>query len=102
MLHLVEFCEEFTSNCYVCNSFLCPKFFRADMHKLIGTVDMKSIPTYFYAQMTSSFSTVNTAVSFGSVKLNVGNAFTASTGIFVAPTPGRYYTILLIRVYYKW
>lgn len=75
---------------------------RADMHKLIGTVDMKSIPTYFYAQMTSSFSTVNTAVPFGSVKLNVGNAFTASTDIFVAPTPGRYYTILLIRVYYKW
>jgi hypothetical protein len=64
---------------------------KIELQKLIGTVDVKSTPTYFYAQMTASYSTVNTAVPFGSAKVNVGNAFTASTGIFVAPTPGRYY-----------
>jgi hypothetical protein len=62
---------------------------KIELQKLIGTVDVKSTPTYFYAQMTASYSTVNTAVPFGSAKVNVGNAFTASTGIFVAPTPGR-------------
>lgn len=56
---------------------------------MIGTVDVKSTPTYFYAQLTSSFSTVNSAVPFGSVIVNEGNAFTS--GIFKAPTKGKYY-----------
>lgn len=55
---------------------------------MIGTVDVKSTPTYFYAQLTSSFSTVNSAVPF-SVKVNEGNAFTS--GIFKAPAKGKYY-----------
>jgi hypothetical protein len=59
------------------------------LEKLIGTVDVKSTPTYFYAQLTSSYSTANSAVPFGSVIVNEGNAFTS--GIFKAPTKGKYY-----------
>jgi hypothetical protein len=39
--------------------------------------------------MSTGCSTLNTGVTFDSIKLNVGDAL-SSTGIFVAPTPGIY------------
>jgi hypothetical protein len=58
---------------------------------MIGTVDVKSTPTYFHAQKTKIYSTAPTTIPFDSIKLNEGNALNPATGIFVAPTPGKYY-----------
>jgi hypothetical protein len=58
---------------------------------MIGTVDVKSTAIYFYAQMTMIYSAALTTVQFDSIKLNVGTALNPVTGIFVAPTPGKYY-----------
>jgi hypothetical protein len=41
--------------------------------------------------MTNVYSTALTTVQFDSIKLNVGTALNPATGIFVAPTPGKYY-----------
>jgi hypothetical protein len=56
---------------------------------LIGHVDVKATPVYFYAQKTKSFVTLNAVVPFELLRLNVGNAMNTN-GIFVAPTPGKY------------
>ena len=61
-----------------------------DFQKLIGVVDVKTTQVYFYAQKSTSYSTVGTGVPFDLIKLNVGNAFSTS-GEFVAPRPGKYY-----------
>ena len=61
------------------------------MQTIIGIVDVKSTAVYFHAQLTSTYSSVNTGVVFGSIKLNLGNALNPETGVFVAPTPGKYY-----------
>lgn len=57
---------------------------------MIGYVDVKSGPVYFYAQRTTNHASVNTVIPFDRLVLNVGNAMN-STGIFVAPTSGKYY-----------
>jgi hypothetical protein len=57
---------------------------------MIGTVDVKSTAVYFHAQMTKIFSTLST-VQFDSIRLNLGTTLNPATGIFVAPTPGKYY-----------
>lgn len=56
---------------------------------MIGHVDVKATPVYFYAQKTKSFVTLNAVVPFELLRLNVGNAMNTN-GIFVAPTPGKY------------
>ncbi len=61
-----------------------------DFQQLIGVVDVKSTQVYFYAQKSTSYSTVGTGVPFDLIELNVGNAF-SSSGEFVAPRPGIYY-----------
>ncbi len=58
--------------------------------KVMGYVDVKTLPVYFYAQRTSNYETPNTVVPFDSLRLNVGNAMSTS-GIFVAPTSGKYF-----------
>ncbi|EFX82173.1 hypothetical protein DAPPUDRAFT_101617 [Daphnia pulex] len=63
----------------------------AELQKMIGTVDVKSTAVYFFAQMTRIYSTALTTISFDSIKLNVGTALNTATGIFVAPTTGKYY-----------
>jgi hypothetical protein len=60
------------------------------LQKWIGTVDVKSTPVHFYAQISTSFSTADNAIPFDSIKFNLGNAYSA-TGEFVAPTSGIYY-----------
>ncbi len=58
--------------------------------KLIGHVDVKATPIYFYAQRSSDFKTPNTVVPFDLLRLNVGNAMNTN-GVFVAPTSGKYF-----------
>lgn len=57
---------------------------------MIGTVDVKSTPVYFYAHKTSGFSTVNSAIPFESIEPDVGG-FLSLAGTFTAPTAGKYY-----------
>ncbi|EFX70895.1 hypothetical protein DAPPUDRAFT_256558 [Daphnia pulex] len=57
---------------------------------MIGYVDVQTSPVYFYAQKTSNFGTLNAAIPFDLLRLNVGNAMNTS-GIFVAPKPGKYF-----------
>jgi hypothetical protein len=67
---------------------------QTDLQKWIGTVDVKSTPVHFYAQISTSFSTsfstADNAIPFDSIKFNLGNGYSA-TGEFVAPTSGIYY-----------
>jgi hypothetical protein len=57
---------------------------------MIGYVDVKTSPVYFYAQKTFPSGTINAVVPFDLLRLNVGNAMNTS-GIFVAPKPGKYF-----------
>ncbi len=57
---------------------------------MIGYVDVKSGPVYFHAQSTTSFRSVNTAIPFDLIRMNVGNAI-SSSGLFVAPKSGKYF-----------
>ena len=50
---------------------------------MIGYVDVKTSPVYFYAQKTSHSLALNAAIPFDLLILNVGNAMNTS-GIFVA------------------
>ncbi|XP_046640992.1 caprin-2-like isoform X2 [Daphnia pulicaria] len=63
----------------------------AELQKMIGTVNVKSAAVYFHAQMSKTYSAALTTVPFDSIKLNVGTALNPATGIFVAPTSGKYY-----------
>jgi hypothetical protein len=51
---------------------------------------VKTLPVYFHAQKNKSHTTGNTAVPFEILRLNVGNAMSAS-GLFVAPKSGKYF-----------
>ncbi|EFX75550.1 C1q and tumor necrosis factor-related protein-like protein 3 isoform b isoform 2 [Daphnia pulex] len=57
---------------------------------MIGYVDVKTSPVFFYAQKTSRFTTLNSVIPFDLLRLNLGNAMNTS-GIFVTPTPGKYF-----------
>ncbi|XP_046448162.1 complement C1q-like protein 3 [Daphnia pulex] len=63
----------------------------SELQKMIGTVDVKSTAIYFHAKMTNVYSAALTTIQFNPIKLNVGTALNPATGIFVAPTPGKYY-----------
>jgi hypothetical protein len=58
---------------------------------MIGTVDVKSTAIFFHAQMSKTYSAALTTIQFDSIRLNVGTALNRNTGIFLAPTPGKYY-----------
>ncbi|EFX66961.1 hypothetical protein DAPPUDRAFT_115861 [Daphnia pulex] len=62
----------------------------AGFQKLIGYVDVKTSPVYFYAQKTSNSVKRNAAIPFDLLRFNVGNAMNTS-GIFVARTSGKYF-----------
>ena len=49
------------------------------------------MPTYFYVQRNTPFSTQNVAIPFEIVRLNIGGAFDLSSGIFTAPRSGTYF-----------
>ncbi len=57
----------------------------------IGYADIKSSPTYFYVQRSSNFHPQNTPVTFDIVRINVGEAMNAGSGIFTAPRTGKYF-----------
>ncbi|XP_046654273.1 uncharacterized protein LOC124345613 [Daphnia pulicaria] len=61
-----------------------------DFQKVIGSFVVKSGPVYFHAQSTTSFRSVNTAIPFNLIRMNVGNAI-SSSGLFVAPRSGKYF-----------
>nr|CAH0111139.1 unnamed protein product [Daphnia galeata] len=56
----------------------------------IGYVDVKSSPVYFHAQRSTTFTSVNSVVTFDKFRLNVGNSM-KSYGIFFAPKSGKYF-----------
>jgi hypothetical protein len=49
------------------------------------------MPTYFYVQRNTNFGTLNAAIPFQIERLNVGKAMNLATGIFTAPSTGRYF-----------
>jgi hypothetical protein len=57
----------------------------------MGYADVKSMPTYFYVQKSTSFNQANTPVPFEVVQLNIGNAMNIASGIFTAPRNGTYF-----------
>ncbi|KZS14838.1 putative Neurexin IV [Daphnia magna] len=62
-----------------------------DFQKLVGYIDVKSVPTYFYVQRSERFSKVNTSIPFDVALVNIGNAMNLTTGIFTAPRAGTYF-----------
>ena len=59
---------------------------------MIGYVNVKTTPVYFYAQRTGFYSTTGTALPFDDVKINIGNAMDTSSGILHRyTTPGKYF-----------
>lgn len=62
---------------------------QADFQMWIGYTDVKSSPVYFYAQKNVSQSVVG-RIPFEFMRLNIGGAMDASSGIFTAPRKGIY------------
>jgi hypothetical protein len=62
-----------------------------DLETRIGSNNIVSVPVYFTVGRTTSFSTLNTILSFEKESLNVGDAFNMSTGVFTAPRNGTYF-----------
>lgn len=58
---------------------------------MIGYADVKSVPVHFHAQRIGNYDAINTVVPYNLMRMNVGGAFNPSTGVFVAPKPGKYY-----------
>lgn len=67
------------------------QLYHPDFQKLIGYIDVKSVPTYFYVQRSERFSKVNTSIPFDVALVNIGNAMNLTTGIFTAPRAGTYF-----------
>ncbi len=59
----------------------------------MGFAEVKSMPggVHFMAQRNTSFTTVNSTITFEVDRLNVGKAMNIKTGVFTAPVNGTYY-----------
>ena len=58
---------------------------------LIGQVDVKSLPVYFYVRFTyTDYHTANWPIPFELEMLNVGGAMDLRSGTFTAPRDGTY------------
>jgi hypothetical protein len=64
---------------------------KAALQKWIGYTDVKSLPTYFYVQKRSGFSTLGVPIPFEIERLNIGGAMNIKTGKFTAPRKGVYF-----------
>lgn len=59
---------------------------------MIGYVDVKSVSIYFYVQrLADNFALTSTPIIFDQERLNVGGAYSATTGRFTAPAGGKYF-----------
>ncbi|KZS16841.1 Uncharacterized protein APZ42_017452 [Daphnia magna] len=63
----------------------------AGFQKLIGSSDVKSVPTYFSVQKNNSFSAVGIPIHFEISKVNTGEAMEIASGIFTTPRSGTHY-----------
>jgi hypothetical protein len=67
------------------------KLFFKGFQKWIGYDDVKSVPTYFSVQRDTSFSSINTPITFQVERTNTGGAMNLATGKFTAPRVGTYF-----------
>ncbi|EFX61896.1 hypothetical protein DAPPUDRAFT_120794, partial [Daphnia pulex] len=57
----------------------------------IGYADVKSSPTYFFAQRNAQLSEIKIPIPFDVELLNVGGAMNFTSGKFTAPVAGKYF-----------
>ena len=62
----------------------------AGFQTLIGYVDVKSSPVYFYVQRRDNYNKTRTPIPFDYERLNVGGAMNLTSGKFTAPQDGTY------------
>ena len=62
-----------------------------DYETRIGYLDLKSSPgVYFYVGRNSDYNSTRTVIPYEKERLNIGGGLDLTTGIFTAPTNGRY------------
>ena len=66
---------------------------------MIGYNDVKSAPVYFYVQRNTSYDVNNTVIPYEMEQLNIGGAMNLATGVFTAPTNGRYFFSFTARAF---
>ena len=66
-------------------------FLVAVYQNFIGNVDVKTKTVHFYVQRIQHFETSNAVIPFQKARLNEGDAFDLSSGIFLVPVPGTYH-----------
>ncbi len=76
---------------FISKTQIYTRFLFTGFQKLIGYVDVKSLPVYFYVRLGPSFSAVNVPIPFNEEKLNIGGAMDLTSGIFTAPRTGTYF-----------
>ncbi len=57
-------------------------------------MDVESSPVYFSVQRSSNFNLLTTPMSFELARLNIGGAMNMTSGIFTAPSTGKYFFLL--------
>lgn len=71
---------------------LCLQLPEIGYQTLIGYVDVKSLPVYFYVQKNDmNIATQKTPIPFEVERLNIGKAMNLTSGIFTAPRAGTYF-----------
>jgi len=60
------------------------------IQKIIGSVDIKSVPVYFFAQARTIYNVTGTTIPFDAIIYNIGSGLDLN-GTFTAPKSGNYY-----------